>query len=102
MLILGIETSCDETGVALYDTELGLRAHALYSQIALHAPYGGVVPELASRDHIKKLLPLVEKVIKEAGVTPAAIDGIAFTEGPGLAGALLVGAGVASSLAMAL
>ncbi|MDR2173693.1 MAG: tRNA (adenosine(37)-N6)-threonylcarbamoyltransferase complex transferase subunit TsaD [Burkholderiales bacterium] len=102
MQILGIETSCDETGIALYDTERGLRAHTLHSQIALHAAYGGVVPELASRDHVRRIVPLIEAVMREAGTTLDAIDGVAYTQGPGLAGALLVGASVASALAMAL
>ena len=99
MLILGIETSCDETGIALFDSEKGLLADALYSQIAVHAEYGGVVPELASRDHIRKTLPLVKQVFAEAGITAKDLDGIAYTAGPGLAGALLVGAGIARSLA---
>ena len=99
MLILGIETSCDETGIALFDSEKGLLADALYSQIAVHAEYGGVVPELASRDHIRKTLPLVKQVFAEAGVTAKDLDGVAYTAGPGLAGALLVGAGIARSLA---
>lgn len=99
MLILGIETSCDETGIALFDSEKGLLADALYSQIAIHAEYGGVVPELASRDHIRKTLPLVKQVFAEAGVTAKDLDGVAYTAGPGLAGALLVGAGIARSLA---
>jgi len=99
MLILGIETSCDETGIALFDSEKGLLADALYSQIAVHAEYGGVVPELASRDHIRKTLPLVKQVFAEAGVTATDLDGVAYTAGPGLAGALLVGAGIARSLA---
>ncbi len=102
MKVLGIETSCDETGVAVYDTDTGLRAHALYSQIALHAEYGGVVPELASRDHVRKLLPLIRQTLAEAGMTVEDIDGVAYTAGPGLVGALLVGAGVARSLAWAL
>ncbi len=102
MLVLGIETSCDETGIALYDTERGLRAHALHSQIALHADYGGVVPELASRDHIRRVLPLTREVLREAGATLADLDAVAYTAGPGLAGALLVGAGVGTSLAHAL
>src|SRR5690606_14480785 len=102
MKVLGIETSCDETGVAVYDTEAGLRAHALYSQIALHAEYGGVVPELASRDHVRKLLPLIRQTLAEAGMAVDDIDGVAYTAGPGLVGALLVGAGVARSLAWAL
>ena len=99
MLILGIETSCDETGIALFDSEKGLLADALYSQIAVHAEYGGVVPELASRDHIRKTLPLVKQVFAEAGITAKDLDGVAYTAGPGLAGALLVGAGIARSLA---
>ena len=99
MLILGIETSCDETGIALFDSEKGLLADALYSQIAVHAEYGGVVPELASRDHIRKTLPLVKQVFTEAGISAAELDGVAYTAGPGLAGALLVGAGIARSLA---
>lgn len=102
MKVLGIETSCDETGVAVYDTESGLRAHALYSQVALHAEYGGVVPELASRDHVRKLLPLVRETLREAGMTTSDLDGVAYTAGPGLVGALLVGAGVARSMAWAL
>lgn len=99
MLILGIETSCDETGIALFDSKKGLLADALYSQIAVHAEYGGVVPELASRDHIRKTLPLVKQVFAEAGITAEDLDGVAYTAGPGLAGALLVGAGIARSLA---
>ena len=102
MIVLGIETSCDETGVALYDTEKGLLSHTLYSQIALHAEYGGVVPELASRDHIRRIIPLLEQALDEAGMTRSGIDAIAYTKGPGLAGALLVGASVACSLGMAL
>ncbi len=102
MQVLGIETSCDETGIALYDSERGLQAHALHSQIALHAAYGGVVPELASRDHVRRIVPLIEEVLREAGTTLDAVDGIAYTQGPGLAGALLVGASVASALALAL
>ena len=106
MKVLGIETSCDETGVAVYDTGLsgaaGLRAHAVYSQIALHAEYGGVVPELASRDHVRKLLPLIRQTLAEAGLDTRDLDGVAYTAGPGLVGALLVGAGVARSLAWAL
>jgi N6-L-threonylcarbamoyladenine synthase len=106
MRVLGIESSCDETGVAVYDTALpgpaGLRAHALYSQIALHAQYGGVVPELASRDHVRKLLPLIRQTLAEAGLGVDELDGVAYTAGPGLVGALLVGAGVARSLAWAL
>ena len=106
MRVLGIESSCDETGVAVYDTALpgpaGLRAHALYSQIALHAQYGGVVPELASRDHVRRLLPLIRQTLAEAGLGVDQLDGVAYTAGPGLVGALLVGAGVARSLAWAL
>ena len=102
MKVLGIETSCDETGVAVYDTEAGLRAHALYSQVALLAEYGGVVPELASRDHVRKLLPLIRQTLAEAGMAVDELDGVAYTAGPGLVGALLVGAGVARSLAWAL
>jgi len=102
MNVLGIETSCDETGIALYDTERGLLAHALHSQIALHADYGGVVPELASRDHVRKVLPLVHEVLDQAGVVLQAIDGIAYTAGPGLVGALLVGAALGRSLAFSL
>ncbi|MBB5208888.1 tRNA (adenosine(37)-N6)-threonylcarbamoyltransferase complex transferase subunit TsaD [Chiayiivirga flava] len=102
MRILGIETSCDETGVALYDTETGLRAHALYSQVALHAQYGGVVPELASRDHVRKLLPLARQVLAEAGLSVDDLDGVAYTAGPGLVGALLVGAATGRALAWAL
>jgi N6-L-threonylcarbamoyladenine synthase len=102
MLVLGIETSCDETGVAVYDSRRGLLSHALHSQIALHDPYGGVVPELASRDHIRRLLPLIREVLDQAGAGVSDLDGVAFTQGPGLAGALLVGAAVASSLAFGL
>ncbi|HEB56398.1 MAG TPA: tRNA (adenosine(37)-N6)-threonylcarbamoyltransferase complex transferase subunit TsaD [Gammaproteobacteria bacterium] len=101
MLILGIETSCDETGIALYDSTRGLQAHALYSQIELHAQYGGVVPELASRDHVRKILPLIKQVLEEAQVQRHEIEGIAYTAGPGLMGALLVGAAVGRSLAWA-
>jgi N6-L-threonylcarbamoyladenine synthase len=102
MLVLGVESSCDETGVALYDSERGLLGHALHSQIAMHNEYGGVVPELASRDHIRRLLPLTRKVLAESGRQLTDIDGIAYTRGPGLAGALLVGAGMARALAYAL
>ena len=102
MRVLGIETSCDETGVAVYDTARGLLAHRLHSQVDLHARYGGVVPELASRDHVRRLVPLIEEVAAESGTTLAELDGIAYTEGPGLAGALLVGASVANALGMAL
>jgi N6-L-threonylcarbamoyladenine synthase len=99
MLILGLETSCDETGVALYDTERGLLADALFSQVDIHVEYGGVVPELASRDHVRKTLPLLEQVLAEAGCTPKDIDGVAYTAGPGLVGALMVGATLARALA---
>ena len=102
MLVLGIESSCDETGIALYDTERGLLAHALHSQIKMHAEYGGVVPELASRDHIRRVLPLTDKVLLESGLSLQDIDAIAYTQGPGLAGALLVGTSVAESLAFTL
>jgi N6-L-threonylcarbamoyladenine synthase len=101
MRVLGIETSCDDTGVAIFDSELGLLAHRLYSQTALHADYGGVVPELASRDHVRKALPLLRTVMTDAGCAPADINGIAYTAGPGLAGALLVGAALGQSLAFA-
>lgn len=101
MRVLGIETSCDETGVAVYDTERGLLAHCLYSQIALHGEYGGVVPELASRDHVRKLLPLIDEVLAKAQTDRSGIDGIAYTAGPGLIGALLVGSCVGRALAMA-
>ena len=101
MRVLGIETSCDETGVAVYDTEHGLLAHRLYSQVALHAEYGGVVPELASRDHVRKLLPLIEEVMTAAATKAGDIDGVAYTAGPGLIGALLVGACFGRSLAYA-
>jgi N6-L-threonylcarbamoyladenine synthase len=99
MRVLGIETSCDETAVAIYDGERGLLAHRLFSQIDLHARYGGVVPELASRDHVRKLVPLIEEVLVEAGNSQTRVDAIAFTSGPGLVGALLVGAAVGRSLA---
>ncbi|HMJ49629.1 MAG TPA: tRNA (adenosine(37)-N6)-threonylcarbamoyltransferase complex transferase subunit TsaD, partial [Burkholderiales bacterium] len=102
MRVLGIETSCDETGIALYDSERGLLAHALYSQAALHAPYGGVVPELASRDHIRRVLPLVRQVLAESHVGLKDLDAIAYTRGPGLVGALLVGASIATALGFAL
>jgi N6-L-threonylcarbamoyladenine synthase len=95
MLVLGIETSCDETGIALYDGERGLLADALYSQVKLHTQYGGVVPELASRDHIRRAIPLLRQVLQQAGISGADIDGIAYTGGPGLIGALLVGATLA-------
>ncbi len=102
MLVLGFESSCDETGVALYDTQHGLLAHALHSQVDMHAEYGGVVPELASRDHIRRALPLTQHVLTQANKTLANIDGIAYTQGPGLAGALLVGSSIAQSLAFTL
>jgi N6-L-threonylcarbamoyladenine synthase len=102
MLILGVESSCDETGIALYDTQRGLLAHALHSQVAMHEAYGGVVPELASRDHIRRAIPLLEQTFAQADVARDAIDAVAYTQGPGLAGALLVGASVACSLALAL
>ncbi|AKJ97281.1 MULTISPECIES: tRNA (adenosine(37)-N6)-threonylcarbamoyltransferase complex transferase subunit TsaD [Pseudomonas] len=101
MLVLGLETSCDETGVALYDSERGLLADALFSQIDLHRAYGGVVPELASRDHVKRMLPLIRQVLAEADCVPTEIDAIAYTAGPGLVGALLVGASCAQALAFA-
>ena len=101
MKVLGIETSCDETGIAIYDDEQGLIANQLYSQIKLHADYGGVVPELASRDHIRKTVPLIQAALKEANLTPANIDGVAYTAGPGLVGALMVGASIGRSLAYA-
>ncbi|MBQ0713352.1 MAG: tRNA (adenosine(37)-N6)-threonylcarbamoyltransferase complex transferase subunit TsaD [Porticoccus sp.] len=101
MRVLGIETSCDETGVAVYDSEQGLLAHTLYSQVAVHAEYGGVVPELASRDHVRKLLPLIREVLADADTTRADIGGIAYTAGPGLIGALMVGASMGRSLAYA-
>jgi N6-L-threonylcarbamoyladenine synthase len=99
MNVLGIETSCDETGVAVYDTERGLLAHALHSQVDLHAVYGGVVPEIASRDHVRRLLPLIQEVLGEAGIERP--DAIAYTAGPGLVGALMVGGGMANGLGLA-
>lgn len=102
MLVLGIESSCDETGIALYDTERGLLAHALHSQVDMHAEYGGVVPELASRDHIRRALPLTQHVLNQAGRTLNDIEGVAYTKGPGLAGALLVGTSIAEALAFTL
>lgn len=101
MKVLGIETSCDETGIALYDSEHGLLAHALHSQVDVHVEYGGVVPELASRDHIRKTLPLIDTVLSEAGCEAGEIDGVAYTAGPGLVGALMVGAMIGRSLAFA-
>ena len=102
MIVLGIESSCDETGIELYDTEHGLLAHALHSQIDMHAEYGGVVPELASRDHIRRALPLVRHVLEQAKLGLDDVDGIAYTQGPGLAGALLVGTSIAEALAFTL
>ena len=102
MLVLGIESYCDETGVALYDTGRGLLAHAVHTQVAMHEAYGGVVPELASRDHIRRLVPLLATVLAKAGARKEDIEGIAYTAGPGLAGALLVGASFAASLSVAL
>ena len=102
MLVLGIETSCDETGLAVYDSERGLLAHTLYSQVKLHAEYGGVVPELASRDHVRKIIPLLNLVLEEAGINKADLQGIAYTSGPGLMGALMVGGAMATALGYAL
>ncbi|MBI3375015.1 MAG: tRNA (adenosine(37)-N6)-threonylcarbamoyltransferase complex transferase subunit TsaD [Betaproteobacteria bacterium] len=102
MLVLGIETSCDETGLALFDSKAGLLAHELYSQVAMHQAYGGVVPELASRDHIRRILPLTRAVFSRAQRTLPDLQGVAYTEGPGLAGALLVGAAFANGLALSL
>ena len=102
MILLGIETSCDESGVALYDTERGLLGHLLHTQVAMHADYGGVVPELASRDHIRRVLPLTRELLAEHALTLDKLNAIAYTEGPGLAGALLVGASIAHGLACAL
>jgi len=102
MLILGFESSCDETGVALYDQERGLLAHALHSQVAMHRDYGGVVPELASRDHIRRTVPLLERVLADSGCALDDVDAVAYTQGPGLAGALLVGAAFAEALATSL
>ena len=101
MIVLGVESSCDETGLALYDTQRGLLSHALHSQVAMHEEYGGVVPELASRDHIRRAIPLLEQVLGKAGLALGDVDAIAFTQGPGLAGALLVGSSIACSLGMA-
>ena len=101
MRVLGIESSCDETAVAVYDEIDGLLSHRLHSQVAMHQAYGGVVPELASRDHVRRLLPLVREALKEAQSDQESIDGIAYTAGPGLIGALLVGAGFATGLALA-
>lgn len=102
MIVLGVESSCDETGLALYDTERGLLAHALHSQVAMHEAYGGVVPELASRDHVRRAIPLLEQILQQSKVSLSAIDAIGYTQGPGLAGALLVGAAIANSLGLAL
>lgn len=102
MLVLGVESSCDETGLALYDSAAGLLAHALHSQVAMHADYGGVVPELASRDHIRRVVPLLRSTLENAGKTLADVDAVAYTRGPGLAGALLVGCAFAEALAMVL
>lgn len=102
MLVLGIESSCDETGIALYDSAAGLLSHALHSQVAMHAEYGGVVPELASRDHIRRVVPLLRDALARAGRTLADVDAVAYTRGPGLAGALLVGCAFAEALALAL
>ena len=102
MLVLGIETSCDETGLALFDNEKGLLGHVLHSQVDLHEAYGGVVPELASRDHIRLILPLLESLFKKTGVKKEDVDAIAYTQGPGLSGALLVGSSLAEALAFAL
>ncbi|MDP1941038.1 MAG: tRNA (adenosine(37)-N6)-threonylcarbamoyltransferase complex transferase subunit TsaD [Gallionella sp.] len=102
MITLGIESSCDETGIALYQMGRGLLSHALHTQIAMHGEYGGVVPELASRDHVQRIIPLVRQVMREANVSPQQLDAIAYTQGPGLGGALLVGASVANALAYAL
>ncbi len=102
MIVLGIETSCDETGVALYDSERGLLGHRVHSQVALHAQYGGVVPELASRDHVAKLAPLLRRLFSETGVALGDVAGVAYTAGPGLVGALLVGAAFGRALAHAL
>ncbi|MCC7701813.1 tRNA (adenosine(37)-N6)-threonylcarbamoyltransferase complex transferase subunit TsaD [Janthinobacterium sp. GW460P] len=102
MIVLGVESSCDETGLALYDTQRGLLSHALYSQVAMHEQYGGVVPELASRDHIRRAIPLLEETLAKSGVSLPDIDAIAYTQGPGLAGALLVGSSVACSLGLAI
>jgi N6-L-threonylcarbamoyladenine synthase len=102
MIVLGIESSCDETGLALYDTERGLIAHALHSQVAMHEAYGGVVPELASRDHVRRAIPLLEQILDQSKLPLSAIDAIGYTQGPGLAGALLVGAAIANALGLAL
>ena len=102
MLVLGIESSCDETGIALYDSHKGLLGHTLHSQIKLHSAYGGVVPELASRDHIKYIIPLIDQLLKDSSTSIHSIDSIAYTAGPGLSGALLVGSSLAEALAYSL
>lgn len=102
MIVLGVESSCDETGLALYDTECGLLAHALHSQVAMHEAYGGVVPELASRDHVRRVLPLLQQILDQTKLPLSDIDAIGYTQGPGLAGALLVGASIANALGIAL
>jgi N6-L-threonylcarbamoyladenine synthase len=102
MIVLGIETSCDETGVAIYDSDNGLRSHALFSQVEIHAEYGGVVPEIASRDHVRKLLPLINQCLEQAELARTDIDAVAYTAGPGLIGALLVGTAIGRSIALAL
>ena len=102
MRVLGIETSCDETGVAIYDSQEGLLANRLYSQAEMHAEFGGVVPELASRDHVRKILPLIKAVLDDCGMQKTELDGIAYTAGPGLMGALMVGGSLATALAFAL
>ncbi|ATZ63470.1 tRNA (adenosine(37)-N6)-threonylcarbamoyltransferase complex transferase subunit TsaD [Acinetobacter bereziniae] len=102
MIVLGLETSCDETGLALYDSEVGLRGQVLYSQIKLHAEYGGVVPELASRDHVRKLIPLINQLLEQSGIKKSEIDAVAYTRGPGLMGALMTGALFGRTLAFAL
>jgi N6-L-threonylcarbamoyladenine synthase len=101
MRVLGIETSCDETAAAVYDGQAGLLSHRLHSQVQMHAEYGGVVPELASRDHVRRLLPLIDSALADAATKPGQLDGVAYTAGPGLVGALLVGGAVARSLAFA-
>jgi len=102
MLVLGIESSCDETGIALYDSEAGLLSHALHSQVAMHAEYGGVVPELASRDHIRRVVPLLREALARSGRQLAEVDAVAYTRGPGLSGALLVGCAFAEALALSI
>jgi len=102
MLVLGIESSCDETGIAIYDSDKGLLAHTLHSQIELHSNYGGVVPELASRDHIKYIIPLIDQLLKDNSIAINSLDAIAYTSGPGLSGALLVGSSLAEALAFSL